>query len=309
MLEPMFNPDPTTSKSSAEEARARALALLEKGLFPEAVREYDVSLEAADQTGDPAFRDWIYVCRAGAVAECSPAGAELLELKQILLRAQDPQTSFRAAYTSSRIYELRRDFKKAIFYNGIARRHAQTLNDVSLAGHAENQLGNLLTADSSFAQAAEAYTRALATVKGVPGFPEIYLTVWRENLGYCLLAEGRLADGLSMVHECLEILENKGAVSFTLVPLMDLCYGYLMADRYEEAILFGEKGLSMTEASADPSIEKNLLYLLGEACHLSGNTHDAQHYFDRLAGLYPEFRNLRAYLDVFDFRNVINLRA
>ena len=32
-------------------------------------------------------------------------------------------------------------------------------------------------------------------------------------------------------------------------------------------------------------------------------------YFDRLAALYPEFRNLRAYLEVFDFRNVINLRA
>ena len=31
--------------------------------------------------------------------------------------------------------------------------------------------------------------------------------------------------------------------------------------------------------------------------------------FDRLAALYPEFRNLRAYLEVFDFRNVINLRA
>ena len=35
----------------------------------------------------------------------------------------------------------------------------------------------------------------------------------------------------------------------------------------------------------------------------------ARDYFDRLASLYPEFKNLRAYLEVFDFRNVINLRS
>ncbi len=55
--------------------------------------------------------------------------------------------------------------------------------------------------------------------------------------------------------------------------------------------------------------EKNLLYLLGEACHLAGDAAAAQDYFDRLAMLYPEFKNLRAYLEVFDFRNVINLRS
>jgi hypothetical protein len=47
---------------------------------------------------------------------------------------------------------------------------------------------------------------------------------------------------------------------------------------------------------------------LGETCHLAGDAESAESYFDRLAALYPEFRNLRAYLDVFDFRNVINLR-
>jgi hypothetical protein len=61
--------------------------------------------------------------------------------------------------------------------------------------------------------------------------------------------------------------------------------------------------------AGDPSIEKNLLYLLGESCHLGGHREAAEIYFDRLASLYPDFRNLRAYLDVFDFRNVINLRA
>ena len=70
--------------------------------------------------------------------------------------------------------------------------------------------------------------------------------------------------------------------------------------------LIGRPG---AQRAGDPTLEKNLLYLLGETCHLSGDVSGSQFYFDRLASLYPEFRNLRAYLEAFDFRNVLNLRA
>jgi hypothetical protein len=61
--------------------------------------------------------------------------------------------------------------------------------------------------------------------------------------------------------------------------------------------------------SGEPAVEKSFLYLLGETCHLAGDDDAARGYFDRLANFYPEFKNLRAYLEVFDFRNVINLRS
>lgn len=300
------NLDPRTA---AEGARERALALLEQGSFSDALGEYDSALVYARETGDSAFTDWIFACRATAAAECTDANAELLELKRILLRSRDPQTSFRAAYTSSRIYEIRHDFKKALFYNRIARDHAKNLDDVALCGHAENQHGNLLTSDSSFEEAASAYQRALQIVSALPEFPETWRVIWRENLGYCHLALDRVEEGLDTVHACLQFLETKGALSYTVVPLMDLCYGYLKRDRFADAITYGERGLSRLHLAGDPSVEKNLLYLLGEACHLGGHRQAAEIYFDRLASLYPDFRNLRAYLDVFDFRNVINLRA
>ena len=103
------------------------------------------------------------------------------------------------------------------------------------------------------------------------------------------------------------VYDNEGR--FTVLPLLDLCFGYLKCDRFAESRYFGEAGIARVDSSGDPSSEKNFLYLLGEACHLGGDLDAAQGYFDRLAALYPEFKNLRAYLEVFDFRNVINLRS
>jgi tetratricopeptide (TPR) repeat protein len=163
----------------------------------------------------------------------------------------------------------------------------------------------MLAADSRFEDASAAYGRALENDSLTPTFR----AVTRDNLGYCLIALDRSAEGLEMVHEAFTFLERENARAYTVVPLMDLCFGYLKVDRFAEARYFGEEGLQRAPILEDASVEKNLLYLLGEACHLGGDTPAAQVYFDRLAALYPEFRNLRAYLEVFDFRNVINLRS
>ncbi|MDL1948395.1 hypothetical protein FBQ97_01090 [Acidobacteria bacterium ACD] len=297
------------ARREAEAARERAFAALTSGDLDTSLVAYDESLSCARRTGDDAFVDWIYACRAAAVAEASPAGDELVELKRILLRGRDAQTAFRAAYTAARVYELRRDYRKALFYNRIARQHADELEDGLLAVGCANQGATLLVVDSRFDEAAEAYRRALELAGTEPRVPELYRALLKDNLGYCLIASDRVPDGLSLVHEALGTIEGLGARSQTVFPLLDLCFGYLKANRFEEARYFGEEGLDRCAGCNDPTVEKNLLYLLGEACHLSGDASAAEGYFDRLASLYPEFRNLRAYLDVFDFRNVINLRS
>ena len=298
-----------TARQQAEERRTRALGLLEKGDFAAALSEYDAALRDASATGDPAFVDWIYACRASAAAEVGPATDELVELKRILLRSADAQTAFRAAYTGARIYELRRDFKKALFYSRIASEHASRAADPLLVAAAESTRGTLLTVDSRFEDAAEAYRRALEVSAPPAAVPPLWRSLWKDNLGYCLLAQGNLAEGMALVHEAFEFLEGRGAKAHTVFPLLDLTFGYMKMDRYAEARYFGEEGLERVPLAGEPAVEKNFLYLLGEACHLAGDEPAAQGYFDRLAAHYPEFRNLRAYLDVFDFRNVINLRT
>jgi tetratricopeptide (TPR) repeat protein len=301
-------------KAAAEAARQEALGLLEKGEFAPALAAYDRALEAANATNDPAFVDWMFVCRAAAAAEVGPADKELVELKRILLRTRDEQTAFRAAYSTAWVYEQKKDRAKAMFYARLAQRHAAAIGDVHLVSSCENQLGDILAADSRFEEAAASYRRCLDLSTATEGLtPKPFSPTWRaicqDNLGYCLLSLDRVPEGLALVHDALDTLEREDARGFTVYPLMDLCFGYLKSNRLAEARWFGEEGLARVAAASDLPAEKNLLYLLGESCHLAGDTPAAQGYFDRLATLYPEFKNLRAYLEVFDFRNVINLRS
>lgn len=298
-------------REHAERLRADAIRLLEAGDVRGSLGLYDQALDRARESEDPAFVDWIFACRAAAASEAGPAEAELVELKRILLRSSDPQTAFRAAYSGARIYELKHDFRKAIFYSRIASERADGLGDPFLFAAAENMRGSLLVVDSRFDEAASAYRNALEVEDPSSRLSPLWRALAKDNLGYTLIASDRVDEGLKLVHEAFAFLEAEGARAQTVFPLLDLCFGYLKLDRYGEARYFGEEGLERVPLADEsgPAIEKNYLYLLGETCHLSGDEAAAQDYFDRLASLYPEFKNLRAYLEVFDFRNVINLRS
>jgi len=296
-------------RSRSEELRREAIGHLEKGEYSASLALYDDALGTARQTGDASFVDWIYACRAAAAAEAGPAEGELVELKRILLRGRADQTAFRAAYTTARIYELKRDFRKAAFYARLARQHASQIGDPLLLAGAESTQGTVLAVDSRFEEAAGCYRRALEVSAPPARVSALARALWQDNLGYCLIALDRTAEGLALVHDALETIERSGATPYTVFPLLDLCFGYLKGDRYEEARYFGEACLERAPLSGDDTVERNVLYLLGEACHLGGDEDAARDYFDRLASLYPDFRNLRAYLEVFDFRNVINLRS
>lgn len=305
----LLSRDTAALRSQTEALRSEAVEHLEKGAFAASLARYDEALGSARETGDASFVDWIFACRAAAAAEAGPAEAELVELKRILLRGRENQTAFRAAYTTARIYELKRDFRKAAFYAKLARQHAAEIGDPLLLAGAESTQGTLLAVDSRFEEAAECYRRALEVSAPPARVSALFRALWQDNLGYCLIALDRTSEGLPLVHEALETIEKSGATAHTVFPLMDLCFGYLKGDRYEEARYFGEACLERAPLSGDDTVERNVLYLLGEASHLGGDEDAARDYFDRLASLYPDFRNLRAYLEVFDFRNVINLRS
>jgi tetratricopeptide (TPR) repeat protein len=305
-------PGPDAARQAAEEARARGAALVAEGKVHEALSHLDRALSLARETGDDAFVDWIFASRASVAVDLGASDADLLELKQILLRRTDPPTAFRVAYALAVAFDLRRDARKALFYARIAQRHAEELGEPAYLASTANHLGAVLLASSRFEEAEEALREALAWNAKEAGESEVWRAQAKDNLGYCLIALDRVDEGMTLVHEALEALRRRSAEAHLVYPLMDLCFAYLKTDRYLEARFFGEAALEKLESTGptgDLSVEKNLLYLLGEACHLAGDEEEAESYFARLARHYPDFKNLRTYLEVFDLRNVINLRT
>lgn len=305
-------PGAEAAHRAAEEARAEAAALNAGGQVRAALEHLDRALALARETGDNAFVDWIFASRASVAVELGASDAELLELKEILLRRTDPPTAFRVAYALAIAFDLRRDTRKALFYARIAGRHAEELGDSVYLASTANHLGAVLAASSRFEEAAEAFRQALDWNAKEGGDSEVWRAQATDNLGYCLIALDRVDEGMALVHGALETLRKRNASDLLVYPLMDLCFGYLKGDRYAEARFFGEAALEKLRANGsagDVSAEKNLLYLLGEACHLAGDEVEADVYFVRLARHYPEFKNLRTYLEIFDLRNVINLRT
>ncbi len=183
------------ARSAAEASRRDALSHLEKGEFAAALGCYDAALASARETEEPAFVDWIYVCRAAAAAETGPASDELVELKRILLRTREPQTAFRAAYSSAAIYRLRKERNKVFFYANLARRHAEEIGDPRLIGACLNEVGNALAADSRFEEAAEAYRTALERTRAEAALLSVSRAQWSDNLGYCHIALDRVRRG------------------------------------------------------------------------------------------------------------------
>ena len=213
----------------------------------------------------------MYVCRAAAAIEAGPADDVLVELKRILLRSASPATAVRAAYASARVYELRRDFEKALFYNRIARRHAEALGDESILAHCDNQSGMLLTVDSRFEEAAEVYRRALERTAGREGVSSVFRAVWRDNLGYCLIALDRVPEGLALVHEAFEALEKEGARSYTVYPAPRPLLRLPEERPLRGGPLFRRVRARARPLCGEPAVEKSFLYLLGETCHLAGD--------------------------------------
>ncbi len=300
------------ARKAAEEAREQGIAHGERGDFAAALSHFDTALSHARETGDETFIDWIFVSRAAAAVEVGASESDLLELKEILLRRTDPRIALRASSSLSVAFDLQRDTRKALFYARIARRHAEELADPAHLSATANHLGAILAASSRFDEAAEAFRTALDWNAKEAGDSEVWRAQANDNLGYCLIALDRIEEGMPLVHGALETLRKKNATGFLVYPLMDLCFGYLKQDRYAEARFFGEAALERLETggpTADLAVEKNLLYLLGEACQLAGDEDEAEEWFARLARHYPEFKNLRTYLEVFDLRNVINLRT
>lgn len=283
-----------------EELREQARACLRRGENEEALVLYDEALTLAT---DDDIRELVRINKADAMIAIERTGPEVHELPSVIMRRRNPRHVYLAAYALQYKYRLENDLKRALFYGQLALRTADEANEPSWRRIVLLELGNIYEVDSQIAKAIECFNESLAITEESPlQEKELSYSYALENLGYCLLLQGDVEEGLRHIHQALELLTDPIGRAEGYI---DLCYGYLEQGAYEKALFYGQAGL---EIAKDTRQVRNAHYLLGEACHKSGDREAADFHFTELAKFYPQFRNLKNLLYAIDLRSMVNFK-
>ena len=182
---------------------------------------------------------------------------------------RSPVNVFLAAKNISRAYELRREYKKGLFYARIAHSRAETLERPEWTAAAVNQIGNCQLGDSMFGDAARSYRDALELV---PSEDTSRAMIYQANLGYCEAVLGRARHGLHILYQCLRAARREGWRRLEMTPASTLLHAP-RAGRLRDGAP-GRCGLRSREASGEQTAEERA-YLLGEWRSAAPPTKDA----------------------------------
>jgi tetratricopeptide (TPR) repeat protein len=287
--------------------RNKGKRAIQRGDFPLAEKHFRESLADARALGDARLQD-LAVCNlcAALIEQNRTDEPEILQLRPIYMRSSDPKIVRLSAYHLARALELQRDFAKAQFYARIALDRSAQLKRADFVASSHNQMGNILTCQSYFGEAAAHYAKALAAL---PADYPILQALVTDNLGYCRIALGEAARGVSLCEEALGILETHDASpGFLIYPHMDLSLGHLELGRLDRAVEHGRMALEIARYQNHTERIKNILLLLGEAHAKLGAMDAAQAYYGELATFFPEVRIAADFLMAFELRKVVNFR-
>jgi tetratricopeptide (TPR) repeat protein len=284
-----------------------AEAAKDAGQLEEARQYYAASREAALARDCAELVDRA-VCNEAAVAIEIGGEEDLVpHLRAILMRHGSETNCFLASKNIARAYELRREYKKGLFYARIARDHAELLGRPQWRAAAVNQLANCLLGDSLFDEAASTYRLALSLV---PAEDTIRELTYLANLGYCEVVLKRFGRGMSLLYGCLRTARRNAWSRLEMIARIDLCFAHLECDRLRDAERHGRLGLALAENSGELDWVKNALFLLGQVAVLSGASAEGQDRFEELQQrFYPTHAYLSEFLLNVDVRGMVNLRA
>lgn len=283
--------------------RAFARAGMERSL-----RLFEAAEEEARRVGDRDLIDRAFCNRCVVLAELDRLSSVSAELKQILMRSQDPFTAWMAAYYTSQAYEAEGTLARALAYARRASELAEVCGQARVVAASGNQQGTLALKESKFAEAATCFENVLRLDGENPNDP-IGSAITRDNLGYCLMCTGSVAEGMALCCEAAAVIERIGARQFLPEIYQDLCYGALQQQRFEDGRLWGEKALALAREFDHPAVERNTLMLLADAAMDEGREEAAEEYLALLATHYPDLKGMKSFFAAFNVREVINLKA
>jgi len=297
----------TVAETAFEELRSRGLRAIETGELEEAAENFAAALRLAGEQGEPRRIDLALCNWAAALIELGRGDGEISRLREVLLRNSDPVNCRMAAYDIARYYELKKNYKKALFYARITRDRSEILGRRDWLASSHNLIGNTLLAESFLEEACAEYEKALELFPPEPSPARGQIL---DNLGYCRILQRRYPEGYRLLYESLRLLRRFGARRHEISARLDLCFAHLETERYEHSRRQGLAALALAESLGDAGSVKNALYLLGEVANLNGDLETARGYFARLhRDFFPEAGYLPEFLLAVDIRRLVNLHA
>lgn len=292
--------------SDFEQLRKSYMELVERGELDRALELCDQALEWALQHGDTDTQDLAICNRSSVLIQKGQGESVIRELQRVLMASQNPRNRYLAAYNISQHYDLLKNFSKSAFYARLALDYAEKTDSKHLVGHSHNRLASILVADSRFDEAQEHFELALALLDREPLSEHgIVLT----NIGYCLLVQNRLYEGLEQLLKARKLYIRTGfrwSIAHSQLRLA-LCYGYIEIDRPHRARLHGVAALAAAQEAENDDLIKKCLYLLGEAEKLVGDEEAAYACFADLQSYYPETPHLPELLMGMETHRLINI--
>ncbi len=284
-----------------EQLRQAALEHVRQGDLDDAIALYD---EALALVADDEARELITINKADAMIALERSGPEVQELARIIMRRRNLRHVYLAAYALQYKHRLENDFKRALFYGQLALRTADEAGEAAWRRVVLIDLGNVYEMDSQIDQAIVCFEQALE-ISGESDAnhdQDLSYGYALENLGYCMLLQQRVDEGIETITRALSILRDPiGAAEAHI----DLCYGFLERNDLVKALEHGTAGLDLAK---DPRQIRNSHYLLGEVAYKLGDVDTADFHFEQLARFYPEFRSLKSLLFAIDLRGMVNLK-
>jgi tetratricopeptide (TPR) repeat protein len=246
-------------------------------------------------------------CNRAAIAIMLGRLEQIADVRNVLMRNFNVTTSFIAAYNLSHAYEIKKEFKKALFYAKIARDRAEESGREDYLVNSHNQIGNSLLGDSFFHEAAAEYERALTLL---PAESSVGYVAPTANRAYCMLVQGRRREAFGSLFRSLRWLRRQGFRLYEAWLHVFLCYGYLEAGRLRRAWLHGRKAQAIAERTGEYDAIKSALFLLAEVEKEAGDTAAAHELLtDLQRRFYPQGHELTELMSRVGMRSFVNLRA
>jgi len=284
---------------------ARGADAIQHGEFAAALAAYERARELAD---DPSEIDNADLNIAMVRLQMGDAKGGEEGLREILLRAGNPHVAFHAAYNLASSLRKQGRYERALRYARRAKECGQTIGCPDLMAPVHNLLGHLHLNQNYLDEALLEYETALALRRAQDGDSRFSRAILEENIGYCLILQKRFPQALARLREALKLSSETGDRRCRAECLQDLCYGYLMSGRLDEAIVEGQRALAEALTGGFTDLEENCRYLLGELGTRTGRTGLRDENFQALQTMHPEVPFLREFLCTVDVTEFITLK-